>query len=153
MSKWRRRMRARERWPGAADLLLQLPNVRTSTTRDKVWGVVPSGIRSEQNMLSALIICRVGGDVANPHPSQSTTCRFPASGSLERFARGSVATDDLRTWEWVALEKFVQAAPLNSPLTSSPRQPILPYPQLVGIPTQSSAIATDTVVGAVTSNQ
>ena len=31
-----------------------------------------------------------------PHPSQTRTCRFPASGSSrERFARGSVAMDDL----------------------------------------------------------
>ena len=32
----------------------------------------------------------------HPHPSQTRTCRFPASGSSrERFARGGVAVEDL----------------------------------------------------------
>jgi hypothetical protein len=63
--------------------------------------------------------CRVGGDVAAP-PSQTRTCRFPASGSSrERFARGSgVAVENLDRRQWVSSQQFVEAGPRDHALTS-----------------------------------
>jgi hypothetical protein len=90
----------------------------------------------------------------HPHPSQIRMCRFPASGSSwESLAHSSVAMDDPRGWQWVPLEKVGQTFPSEAVRTPSPRQPLLPYPhRLVGIPSHSAAVATDAVVGAVTSD-
>src|SRR6266478_6219324 len=47
---------------------------------------------------------RVDEEVAHPHPSQSRTCRFPASGSSwESLARSGVTMDNSRCWERTAL--------------------------------------------------
>src|SRR5512135_1698338 len=45
-------------------------------------------------------LCRVGGDVTVPHPSQTRTCRFPASGSSrESFAWDGIAMNDPGWWQ------------------------------------------------------
>jgi hypothetical protein len=52
--------------------------------------------------------------------------------------------------QWVALQDFVEAGPSDHALAISPRQPLLPNPHdLVGKPTQSSTVATNTIVGVV----
>jgi hypothetical protein len=53
---------------------------------------------------------RVDEEVAHPHPSQSRTCRFPASGSSwESLARSGVTMDNSRCWERVGLEPLLRA--------------------------------------------
>ncbi len=86
-----------------------------------------------------------------PHPPQTRTCGFPASGSSrERFAHGSVAVDDLDGRQRVASQHVVEAGPQNRPLTISPGQPLSPDPSdLIGEPSQPPRVAADAVVGEV----
>lgn len=71
-----------------------------------------------------------------PHPSQTRTCGFPASGSSrERFARGSVTVDDPGGGQRVASQDFIEAVPSEPALPISPRQPFPPNPpDLIGEP-------------------
>jgi hypothetical protein len=71
-----------------------------------------------------------------PHPSQTRTCGFPASGSSrERFARGGVTVDDPGGRQRVAPRDFIEAVPLEPALPISPRQPFPPNPPyLIGEP-------------------
>jgi hypothetical protein len=71
-----------------------------------------------------------------PHPSQTRTCGFPASGSSrERLARGGVTVDDPGGRQRVASQEFVEAVPPEPALPISPRQPFPPNaPDLVGEP-------------------
>jgi len=72
----------------------------------------------------------------HPHPSQTRTCRFPASGSSrERFAHGGVSMDDLDWGQRVASQDFVELGPSDPALPISPRQPLAPDPpNLIGEP-------------------
>ena len=72
----------------------------------------------------------------HPHPSQTRTCRFPASGSSrESFAHGGVAMDDPGCWQRMALEEFIEAVPVEPAPSIPPRQPFLPDPRdLMGVP-------------------
>ena len=48
----------------------------------------------------------------HPHPSQTRTCRFPASGSSrESFARCGVSVEDPDWRQWVPGQQFVEAGP------------------------------------------
>ena len=79
---------------------------------------------------------RVDEEVARPHPSQTRTCRFPASGSSwESLARGGVPMDNSRRWQRAALEECSEPAPVEPAPAIPPRQPFLPNPRdLVGVP-------------------
>ena len=73
----------------------------------------------------------------HPHPSQSRTRRFPASGSSrERFARdGVVAMDDPRRRKRMSLQESVEAVPGEHALTIPTGQPFLPDPHdFMGVP-------------------
>jgi len=55
-----------------------------------------------------------------PHPSQTRTCRFPASGSSRtRFAHTGVAMDDPSRWKWISFQEFREPAP-KEPLAAIP---------------------------------
>ena len=48
----------------------------------------------------------------HPHPSQTRTCRFPASGSSrESFARCGVSVEDPDWRQWVPGQQFVEVGP------------------------------------------
>src|SRR5208283_1237634 len=91
----------------------------------------------------------------HPHPSQSRTCRFPASGSSrESFARvGVKAMDDPRRGKRMALENRVEAGPRERASSTMPsRQPFLPqHHDLAGKPSYASRVAGYAVVGIVAS--
>ena len=72
-----------------------------------------------------------------PHPSQTRTRRFPASGSSrERFTRDSVvAMDDPRRRKRMSLQESVEAVPGEHALTIPTGQPFLPDPHdFMGVP-------------------
>jgi len=87
----------------------------------------------------------------HPHPSQCRTSRFPASGSSrESFARRGVWMSDPDWRQRVAFQDLVHARPPEHALAISPRQPPLPNPpDLMGVPAQSSTVATNAIVGVV----
>src|SRR5215469_9542087 len=86
-----------------------------------------------------------------PHPSQSRTCRFPASGSSrERFARSGIALEDPDWRQWVSGQKFVEAGPCDHASTMTPRQPLAPDANhLIGEPTQAPTVAANAIIGEV----
>ena len=86
-----------------------------------------------------------------PHPPQTRTCGFPASGSSrERFARGGVSMGDLGWRQGVAFQDCAEARPGDDASAISPRQPFPPYPHdLAGVALQPSTVAADAVVGEV----
>ena len=86
-----------------------------------------------------------------PHPSQTRTCRFPASGSSrESFAHGGVAMDDPWWRQRMVFQPLIETAPQNIAVAPSPREPLLPDPHdLPGVPAQSPTIAAYAVVGIV----
>ena len=81
----------------------------------------------------------------HPHPSQTRTCQFPASGSSrESFARGGVkAVDDPRRWKRMALQDRVEAGPLERASAAMPSpQPFPPlHHDLAGEPSYASRVA------------
>src|SRR5215471_12447622 len=86
-----------------------------------------------------------------PHPSQSRTCRFPASGSSrERFARDGVAMEDPDCRQWAPGQKVVEAGPCDHASTMTPRQPLAPDANhLIGEPTQAPTVAANAIIGEV----
>src|SRR4051795_1597307 len=87
----------------------------------------------------------------HPRPSQTRTCRFPASGSSgESFAPDGVVMDDPGRWQRALLQECRQTRPGVGALTIPSRQPSLPDPHnLVGIPTHPSTVPRHAVVGVM----
>src|SRR3954454_11163739 len=87
----------------------------------------------------------------HPRPSQTRTCRFPASGSSgESFAPDGVEMDDPGRWQRALLQECRQTRPGVGALTIPSRQPSLPDPHnLVGIPAHPSTVPRHAVVGVM----
>src|SRR4029077_14535178 len=79
-------------------------------------------------------------------------CRFPASGSSwKSFAREGVAMDDPGCRQRVTLQECSEPAPEEPTPAIPSRQPLVPDPlDLIGVPAQSSKVASYAVVGIVT---
>jgi len=56
-----------------------------------------------------------------PHPSQTRTCRIPASGSSRSsFARDGVAMEDQRLRQGISIEEYAEAIPAQAPSARPP---------------------------------
>src|SRR5262249_50641526 len=132
--------RAERRLPGRAIAVLRRPG------RPRPTGSLPNlPRRTAQGRMPS----RWGR--YRPHPSQSRTCRFPASGSSrERFARDGVAMEDPDCRKWARGQKVVEAGPCDHASTMTPRQPLAPDPNhLIGEPMQAPTVAANAIIGEV----
>src|ERR1700682_4887424 len=88
----------------------------------------------------------------HPRPSQTRTCRFPASGSSRgSFVSGGIAVDDPGPWQRVAGEERTEASPCEPLPARSPFQPLAPrLRDLLAILLQPPEVPRDAVIGIVT---